>query len=130
MATLPKKMSMKKKTIKTKNRNIILKKMNQTKKMILIKFSRIKYEKKNDSIESLSDMKNWKLCRNYNWTFKNNDVLSENTILDDKLIVKIIESNLFKNKMHRKWNYTFNSKNNLNESIDETETSAKIKFEK
>ena len=86
--------------------------------------------KKNDSIELLSDMKNWKFCRNYNWIFKNNDVSSKNTIFDDKLIVKIIESNLFKDEMHRKWNYTFNSKNNLNESIDETETSAKIKFEK
>ena len=75
-------------------------------------------------------MKNWKLCKNYNWIFKNDDVSSKNTIFDDKLIVKIIESNLFKNEMHRKWNHTFNSKNNLNENIDETETSAKIKFEK
>ena len=32
--------------------------------------------------------------------------------------------------MHRKWNYTFNTKNNLNENIDETKTSAKIEFEK
>ena len=86
--------------------------------------------KKNDSIKSLIDMKNWKFCKKYNWIFKNDDVSSKNTIFDDKLIVKIIELNFFKIEMHKKWNYTFNTKNNLNENIDETKTSTKIEFKK
>ena len=130
MTILSKKMSMKKKkTIRAKNRNIISKKNKSDEKNDSHKIQSNQIWKKNDLIELLSDMKNWKFCKNYNWTFKNDDVLSKNTIFDDKLIVKIIESNLFKNEMYKKWNYTFNSKSNLNENIDETETSAKIEFE-
>ena len=86
--------------------------------------------KKNDSVESLTNMKNWKFCRTYDWIFENENILSKNTISDDKLAVIIMKSKLPKAKRHKRWRFIFNIKNHYNDNIDEIDLSAKIKFQK
>lgn len=86
--------------------------------------------KKNDSIESLIDMKNWKFCRTYDWIFEKKNIFSKNTISNDKLTMIIMKSKLSKTKRHKRWKFIFNIKNLFNENIDEIDLSAKIKFQK
>ena len=104
--------------------------MNQTKKMILMKFNQIRFEKKNDSIKSLNDMKNWKFCKTYDWIFEKKNIFSKNTILNNKLTMIIMQSKLSKTKRHERWKFNFNFKKNYNDNIDEIDLSAKVKFQK
>ena len=59
--------------------------------------------------------------------FLKKNIFSKNTIPNNKLIIDIIQSNPFKTKRHKTWNFMFNTKKNINGNIKNTNVSVKVK---
>lgn len=87
------------------------------------------WKKKNETNE-INKKKKWKWCRNYDWTYSKNNYFSKNTILNDKLMLKMWKSNLSSSEKNRRWLVNFLQKGFINENLKKTKRVFKFEHQR